>query len=275
MYRLNHLRPTCALLLGGVLLLGAHSASAATYYFTDAANNQLWSNEDNWETACASGLDGQVPTSSDDAVICTGKMCEVDITTAVCDSLTVPSGAELEINVAKILTVYDDVTVNGDLDVLGTGALHFGATLGMSGSGTLQVAVNTEWVWQGDYTVTLASGMTIQAMGFCECSRSGGTAYTFVNNGTVEAGSFGRRIFTDGTIEGGSSGLFKIQGSNGPWIDFSDTTTVSSITADCEVHSGDLKINTDVCTTGELECDGGEIIVAAGTTFQAGGSCGN
>ncbi len=87
-----------ALLVGfvGPLGPGSTQAVAATQYFTGTQNNE-WTNDNNWESACSGGSPGAEPGASDDVVICASAVAHVTTTTAVARTVTVQSGARIDI----------------------------------------------------------------------------------------------------------------------------------------------------------------------------------
>ncbi len=85
-----------------LLVLPCGKADATTYYFTGAAANDLWTNQDNWSTtSCSSGVANALPTANDDVVVCEDVTAEVtntnSISSAYARTVTVQSGGHINI----------------------------------------------------------------------------------------------------------------------------------------------------------------------------------
>ncbi|MCH7701050.1 MAG: hypothetical protein IID37_05130 [Planctomycetes bacterium] len=98
------------------------------YFCADTDNTWSGSSGQNWRTFgggqdCDDGTRVDAPTEADRAVIVGGKTCNVDVTTAAADSLNVESGATLNIQGGKKLTLDDDAgsktTIAGTLNLQG------------------------------------------------------------------------------------------------------------------------------------------------------------
>ncbi|MFH1746516.1 MAG: hypothetical protein ABIG44_05660 [Planctomycetota bacterium] len=264
------MRTHCAIVVLTVLVFAAGVAPAAgtTYYFTDYTEDGLWRTAGNWETTCGGGTEGQVPTASDNAVICTGKTCTIDDDNAVCLGLTVDG--TLILGNGDTLQIGANSSIPGTMSVENYGKLKIAASLTLSGGSSITFGISYI-EFQGDYTLTLASGTSL--IGGFYMDRAGSGSYTFINNGTVETGdgSF-NTVFVDGTIDGGwgvSDGVFKVTSSNASMI-FESTCTMSDMMTEFEVTAGTLSVRTDVCTGGDLTFSGGEIEVKQNKTFRAG-----
>ncbi|MFH1747858.1 MAG: hypothetical protein ABIG44_12555 [Planctomycetota bacterium] len=266
------MRTLCAIVVSSALALAVAPVAGDTYYFT-AAVDSSWHNEDNWKDACTSGGDGQVPTSTDNAVICEGKLCTISTADAECLGLTVQADADLTVGTSKTLQIGANSTITGDLSFASDGELHIAGSLTLSGGDSIPFAAGGEIEFQGDYNLVLANGTTLSG-GFL-MNRSSGS-YTFVNNGKVEATEGLDVTFRNGTIQSGGQGayptVFKVSHADST-MEFDSTCTVSNMGGDFEVTAGTLRIETDTCTTGDLTFSGGKIQVTANKVFQAGGTC--
>lgn len=95
--------------IGAILLwTGAIATFKVVGYWTGAANNTLWNDANNWSS-------GVLPTAGTNVVIpAVTYLPEINIADAVCNNLTIKSGASLTVNSGQALTV------NGNLDNSGT-----------------------------------------------------------------------------------------------------------------------------------------------------------
>ncbi|MBI4646689.1 MAG: G8 domain-containing protein, partial [Bacteroidia bacterium] len=98
------------------LFIFISSVDAATYYSKATGN---WGDAGTWGTACGSGS-GAVPTSADDVVICSGHTITVNVSGAVCNTLTINSSGTVTISTAgggKDLTVNTTLQIDGTLTI--------------------------------------------------------------------------------------------------------------------------------------------------------------
>ncbi|MCH7703004.1 MAG: hypothetical protein IID37_15080 [Planctomycetes bacterium] len=261
-------------MLGLVLVVGP--AQGADRYFCASGASGDWDDGLgglNWDSnaACTDGNPG-VPTAADRAIIQSGKTCNVDVTTAAADSLNVESGATLNIQAGKKLTIDDtagsSTTIAGTLNLQGASSeLAFidnsqtidgaGKIVGQHNAAKITVALST----------TLTSDSTIE--GNLQITGLG----DFVNTGTVQASVAGILAITAKSIEDDSTALWKISGSSGAIlkINVSDPTS-AVLDGDFEIFDdGKLEVDSEgFTTTGTLDWRGGKIDVAIGSSVEFG-----
>ena len=108
-------------LVAVVLICGGTGAYGQSVYFTDADGTGLWNNDDNWETACIDGNPGGVPQPANDATICTGKTCTMDISGEV-ETISTEGTGKLIIPSSFTLTLNEDEgvsTIDGSIELSG------------------------------------------------------------------------------------------------------------------------------------------------------------
>jgi hypothetical protein len=139
---------------------GAIATFKAVGYWTGATNN-LWDVTNNWSS-------GVLPTAGTNVVIpAVTYLPEVNITDAVCNNLTINSGASLTVNPGQALTVSGNLQNNGTLNLNSTSASAiFSLIMGVySGSGIANVQLfltggGTKPYWKWHYVAVPVDGLS-------------------------------------------------------------------------------------------------------------------
>jgi large repetitive protein len=123
----------CTVLIGFISIFGASSSNAAT--ITVTANT-------NWSALTGGSGPGGLPNSSDIVQINSGATLTVNVTDAVCSSITIGGGTNntnsiLLFNSGSILTVGGGVNINGSGNRQGSITMTSGGTLKIGGSFTI------------------------------------------------------------------------------------------------------------------------------------------
>lgn len=159
-------------------------------------SNTLWSNTANW--SC-----GTLPTATTNVTISSSapNMPVVDITGAVCNDLTIQSGASVTINNGQVLTIKGSATNNGTFSAVGKTTFSGGnQTLPGGSYENLEIA--------GTGTKTLDGAVTVSGT-FTLTSSSlelGNNDLTIGSSGSLTGGSASSYVITNG------SGSLKRQG---------------------------------------------------------------
>ncbi|WP_346861882.1 HYR domain-containing protein [uncultured Draconibacterium sp.] len=174
-----------------------------------SGQTDLTASSGNWSNTATWG-GGALPTSGDNVTIPTGVTVTVDITTAVCNNITVQSGGTLIISGSNALSVYGDWSNSGTFTPGTDGTVVFTGTSDATISGTttfenLQVtkgSISTTLNITGDVTVssggllTINSGLVaIASGGSLDLAYSSGLTIPSiagfeVNGGTLSTGNF-------------------------------------------------------------------------------------
>lgn len=264
------------LALSCVALVVINSSAFAEECVFEETNNNLWHNDANW--SC-----GHAPGSGDTAVLDdSDDWCIIDDggSNASCTSFSIVSGAILDLENGRSLTITGNCVVDGALNL--QGALTLGASLTLSGDGTIYLQQKTTtptWTSEitGAYTLTLSDdegGNTLTLIGTGEIDSD------IVNNAVVKAGDEcptgqSHTCFYGGQLEinGDPSGSGTYESDDGERMEVYgtatgaatwQTTTSSSVnkitfnaeaclSGDVKILDGELEINADFCTTGDLE----------------------
>ncbi|RJP40515.1 MAG: hypothetical protein C4547_02605 [Phycisphaerales bacterium] len=290
------MRAYFCILLGAVLVVGLSAAPALgeTYTFTGAIDCG-WNVKGNWNPTSGypgSGDTAIIPASK---TVCVGEdekspgnsdcgELVVDDTTAIVDiydqggTLTIESAAEIN----------GEIRFRGQPGEFGP-ALHFGGDIAIEGTGIIR-GDNASGLVLGRITgaagdvVTIPSGFTIKG--------SISIHAELVNNGLVlvddendtlqlltnlkSGGSTGKWKCTDGTL---FVGFCTVSGS-AKWVlkgdvqtselHFASTGTTDSLSGDFDVTGGTFRIDTPLCTSGDITVKAGannpKVIVIRNTT---------
>ncbi len=219
-----------------------------------------------------------------------------------------PHRCGLLVGVGTTFALYHDATY-GCMDVAGTLRIAAGATLTLDGDPCSASTVDGTVFLEGSGSVLAikdddhaigGSGKIIgehNSAAICEQPGQSRTLTidtnltvqgclkvkmnSFVNNGTVLANDSTTNATRDtfelysGTPSGsGAWQAVRVYGSNDACLKFSESAT--GLTGAFTVSGSSMlfvEVEVDVCTTGDLTFTGGKILVAAGGSFKAGGSC--
>jgi hypothetical protein len=230
------------------LVAGANAAMAADNTFTAASGN--WNSSGNWSQS-------SVPDATDRVVIPADKVCTVNVTDAVADTIEIEAGGELIIAAGKILTL--DNTDDVSSEIYGTLTLkNSAAQLDIidndhvfTGSGTVvgeddSVLVRIEDTFFLETDVLFQGAMTIQAIS--------GTA-TFKNYGEVRA--TGDRIWlkSDLVLVDQNGSMWKVDGDSATIMEFDRAAT--GLNGNFHVLScGAFQFDANIYTCGSLKYNG-------------------
>jgi hypothetical protein len=240
--------------LAAVLFIGA-SAQATDNTFTGESTS-YWNNGDNWDQ-------DHIPTADENAVIPDGKTCNVDITTAVADTVEVQNGGTLNIQTGMKLTLDGDggtskVSGTGELRLLGSGSVlafttHDHAISYESTPGEITGANSSALITLAGASQSLTSNITISGqLSITEDTSSGDPMGTsFVNSDEVRANAAGTLDISVDSCSG--SGNWRAETSGDAVLQF-DLTNPSSLTGDFYLSSGKVKLitGTQISTSGDL-----------------------
>ena len=281
---------TAAVFAAMMILVPAAFATSETLYFDNNGGNHEWSNVANWSTSPSTHVapsDNSYPLEDDRAVILSSsEYCTISSQDAAADTLVVQSGAELNIEAQRQLTLDHDNGPAGDTEIAGTVNLNYDSeneyfsTLefrdsnqAVSGSGSIKGWGNTCRL-SISTSNTLTNETTIE--GSMQIRAGSGT---FQNNGTVEANHYDDDDDTltlySGTFSGGTSTCnegYKVTESLATLLIGVGSPTITSLSADFFIEDGTLDIQASVATTGGMRFTGGTISVNAGCSFTATGA---
>lgn len=269
-----------------VISMGCSAASGADNTFTGNTNNN-WNVGNNWSQT-------SVPDETDRVVIPATKTCNVDITTAVADTIEIASTGHLVIQASKKLTLDNDANVdsviNGDL-VLEDGGENASGTLEIvdhnhvvSGSGFIQggsvychILIEMNKVFQSE--LANASGGIRGGMKFLRDDPLGTAAPGYFNNfGTVIANG-GQTIWFASSVELDDQTDAEWKVSGYPSIMQFDRAA-TGLSGNFRLACYTFLFNANVATCGTFEYDIGILDFENSSTFKyatfdAGSSCGN
>jgi hypothetical protein len=260
---------TTAALAAVILLVPAASATCPDNTFTNGAADGKWSTPGNWS--------GGLPDADDNAVIPDDKVCNVDITDAVADTIEVQDGGTLNIETGMKLTLDGDCSpskVSGDGKIYLEGSaseLNFKKTdHAISYSGTAGEIIGQSadaLITISTSNLDLTSSVTIKgALAITEdtSDEENPSSTQFVNSGTVNASTGMVDIDVD-SISG--AGLWQVSASGSAILKFEVTP---STTSDFSLSYGTLLIPSGVhiSTIGDLVTfDHGATIMVEGDYF--------
>ena len=260
-----------------IVLVSAPSGRAGdTCYFVAANGN--WNDDNNWKTACSGGGDSHMPRDGDHAVICPGKVCNVNTPDARADSFELQEGTDtptiLKILGSEALEIDSNSSVasNARVEIAGNGKLKISGSLTLSGSGSVR-GLNLTGHIEFTGTYDLYNTSTIEgAVQINHATEAG--AFGLINDGLVHAnhttGGIAAQtlLLRDGTFRW--SGEYKVSNHSDArlylWSGIDDTGLAAKIT----VANGHLRLEENVTTTGHLTFTGGEITVTGSHTLTAG-----
>jgi hypothetical protein len=257
-----------------VLLIGA-TAQATDNTFGYGGSDHNWSTPGNWS--------GGVPDATENAVIPAGETCDVDISTAVADTIGVYGTLNIEPGMKLTL----DGSTSSRSCICGTVYLEKNAATPPTAVGNLAFTTNGhELIGNGsiigaDHScqITLdtnsqvlrSNGVTISgALEITEDTSGGDPTNTrFINDGTVSANLASGMLELD--VDHLDTGTYC---ASGDWdVSASSATlrfTVGSmyLCGKFSVSNGTLDIDDDVWTDGDLSFTSGTIDVANGVSFK-------
>jgi len=144
----------------GYGMVNADAAVGLTNTWTGDYNH-YWGNATNWSL-------GHVPDATEDVVIPNVNMpCIVDYSDKVCNSITIQSGATVEIQ-DQTLTVNGDATVHGTIDMLNT---------------LSRLSINNDIFWEAGSSASMTGSATIYVYGTWEFKDG---ANVYLNGGYVD-----------------------------------------------------------------------------------------
>jgi len=261
-------------------LMSASVAQGTTKYFLDFTGDHKWSTDGNWSEGvleCGGSANSSKPVDGDHAVICEGKPCNVDIAGARADSFEVRAGAVLTILASATLEIDSNSSVatleglklsssgnckliiSGNLTLSGTGSIYGPSALPLIESGGQQVGI----------TYTLTSSLTIE--GAMRIQSGANSRLVFQNYGLVHARLASQTLqFRDLTVYANTGSEFKV--SNGV-LEFVSSVSATALGGNFTVQGGELRVETNICTTGDLKYTAGFIVVYPNRWFKAGVTC--
>ncbi|MFH1748706.1 MAG: hypothetical protein ABIG44_16855 [Planctomycetota bacterium] len=124
------MRTLCAIVVSSFIVLAAAvtPAAGADYYFVA---DGYWDDATKWKDDCNNGNEGQVPSASDNAVICSSVTCTIRNDDAVCLGLTVDG--TLILGNSDTLEIHANSSIPGTMTVENYGTLNIDASLTLSG----------------------------------------------------------------------------------------------------------------------------------------------
>jgi len=211
-----------------------------------------WNNANNW-------CDGVVPTPSTNVIINSGGNQPVIGVTAVCNNLTINSGATLTVTGTNTLTVSSNLSNNGTF-APGTGTVILnGAAQTISGT-TSTTFKNLSLT--GTSSVTTGANITI------------GGNLNIGDGTTLTSRAYDLTVTGTTTIGGGASGKLTITSTTGTKI-FTGAVTINSGGVMSENVAEDLTFKSDVINYGTLTENGSASIGFAGNFVNNGTYNGN
>lgn len=284
--RLRRLRLRTAL---AILLAVAAPCSATVKNWIGATDSTgVWDNDGSkWSPA-------GTPTAAHDVVfpVGSGSSYKVEISiNATAGSVTLPSTVTLEIRASKRLEV-GYVDVDGVIIVKSGGRLELNACATSSNDGLIDLVQASATIRISAETHTInGSGSILGRLDSVAIQLSSGAALTnqttiggslkiepvagatgtcFSNSTGGVVATAGGTLLVNSHVLGSGSGEWRVTGS-GATLEFDCGST--SLSGNFTVSAGTLKIDASVCTSGNLTFSGGKIQVAAGKSFQTGGTC--
>ena len=278
---MKRLIATTIMVLGLIVvgILSPAPAWATDKYFCATADN-TWSGA-NWKVFaagedCTTGTATDPPTAADRAIIVGGKTCNVDVTTAAADSLNVESGATLNIQASKKLTI-DDTAATGTT---------IGGTLNLQGASSELAFVDNDQTIDGAgkivgqnsaSKITVVSGKILTnestIEGALKITGPSSKTGTFLNHGTVHANSAGTLEISTDALGDDSTAAWKITTSSNAVLRIDVfSSTRPALDGDWTIED-DGKLDVDsvgFTTTGSLVWKGGTIDVASNSLADFG-----
>lgn len=264
------------LVVGGFL---APAPALGTDKYFCATTDNTWSGA-NWKEFaagqdCTTGTATDPPTAADRAIIVGGKTCNVDVTTAVADSVNVESGATLNIQANQKLTIDDDAgsktTIAGTLYLQGSGSVLAFTTNNQTIDGAGKIVGQNSAA-----KITVVSGKiltnesTIEgALKITDDTING----TFRNFGTVHANSAGTLEISTNAFDDDSTAMWKVSKSSGVTLKLDGTSATKAVLdGSFEIFdNGKLVVESPgFTTTGSLVWKGGTIDVASSSLADFG-----
>jgi hypothetical protein len=249
-----------------VLLIGA-TAQATDNTYTNGTTDGKWSTPGNWS--------GGVPDDTENAVIPAGETCDVDITTAVADTIEVYGTLNIEPGMKLTL----DGSTSSTSYICGEVYLEESGTCGnlafttndheLLGNGSIIGADHCCQITLDTNSQALTNnGVTI--CGALEITESGTPTNTrFINHGVVSADLASGMLELD--VDHLDTGTYC---ASGDW-DVSASSAILRFTVGStylcgkfSVSNGTLDIDANVWTDGDLSFTGGGIAVASGMSFK-------
>lgn len=258
----------------------ATMASAQTDSWTGGAG--VWSDSANW--------DNGVPAGGEDIVIGTASANSTDDFSLAIGALTLAnSGDALTIADGVTLTVEGAVNNKGSIVLAGAtdlARLQIGASVNLTGTGTLVLSNNHNFIWSTDPTNILTNSSTIAGGGAIGNGNMG-----FVNNGIVNATDPNGLIISPssagfsnvGTVETSNSGRLYIEGDVSSFLNYNSTTrTLTGGTYNANSGLISFTTSSSPCITtlaakvatiagGQLVCSNGGNALANLTSIAKGG----
>ena len=267
------------LVVGG-FLAPAPAWGTDKYFCADTDNT--WNDDGNWKEYdpgaggnCGNGTASTKPTAADRAIIVSGKTCNVDVPTAVADSLNVESTATLNIQASQKLTLDDTAgsktTIAGTLNLQGSGSeLAFTSnSQTIDGAGKIVGQNNAAKITVSDGE-TLTNDATIEGkLAITDNTING----TFLNHGIVHANVAGTLEISTNSFDDDSTALWKISASSSAILKIDATSTTKAVLeGDFEIFDdGKLVVGSPGFeTTGSLVWKGGTIDVASSSLADFG-----
>ena len=222
----------------------------------DGSTDDDWTDGTNWDTGSAPGVsdDVVIPSTGTDPVI----------TSAVTDiaSLTLNSGAWLQITGSGDLTVTGDITNNATLDVHTGGTLscnnltcNSGSQLGVVNAGAV---LNVGGIADITGDIDILSGGDLNVAGYLDYQDSGADDMVVDTGSTVDVTGVGN-VWGDFTVDGGT---VTISGS---------TTTVTS-TGTLTINTGTFNAEGEMVVPGTLIVDDATLNVGTNLYINNGGA---
>ncbi len=259
------------ILLAGVVALPPNALAGDRYFCSETTGD--WDDGSgglNWDSnaACDNGDTG-VPTAADQAIIQSGKTCNVNVTTAVADHILVESTATLNIQSGQKLElrglVSSTSTITGTLNITASG----------EDIGELAIVDNNQTIDGGGKIVgqdnaakiTIAADKTVTSQVVIEgrlqiVPVTGGTTTTFRNENMVHANAFGTLLVNTKFVQDTAGDRWKVSTLNASILQFDPTdSTRPDLAGDFTVVQGKLDIDgVGFGTTGKLTMTGGMIV---------------